>query len=48
MTVQDELRRMDLFEGLTDAQLDAWAEVVEIRDYADGDRMLTQGESPGP
>jgi signal transduction histidine kinase len=48
MSVQDELRRMDLFDGLSEEQLDAWVDVIDIRDYADGDRMLTQGESPGP
>jgi signal transduction histidine kinase len=48
MTVQEELRRMDLFEELSDERLDAWAEVVEIRDAADGDVLLEQGSSPGP
>jgi len=31
MTVQDELRGMDLFEELSDEQLDQWAAVVDIR-----------------
>jgi signal transduction histidine kinase len=48
MSVRDELRKMDLFEGLTEAQLDAWAAEIEISDAEDGDRLLTQGESPGP
>ena len=39
---------MDLFEGLTDEQLDAWAAVTEIQDAADGRLMLEQGGSPGP
>ena len=37
MTVQDELRGMDLFEELSDERLDAWAAVIGIRDVADGD-----------
>jgi len=48
MTVQAELRGMDLFEELTDEQLDAWAEIVDIRDAKDDDRLLEQGSSPGP
>jgi signal transduction histidine kinase len=48
MTVRDELRRVDLFEGLTDEQLDAWAAAIEIRDAADGETLLEQGSSPGP
>jgi signal transduction histidine kinase len=48
MSVRDELRRMDLFEGLTDEQLDAWAAVIDIRDAADGEILLEQGSSPGP
>jgi signal transduction histidine kinase len=48
MTVQDELRRIDLFEGLADEQLDAWAKVVHIRDAQDGETLLEQGTSPGP
>ena len=46
---RDELRRIDLFDGLTDAQLDEWAAVTEIRDAADGELLLEQGvASPGP
>ena len=48
MTVQDELRGMDLFEELSDEQLDQWAAVVDIRDAQDGDVLLEQGSSPGP
>src|SRR4051795_3060056 len=49
MTVVEELRRIDLFEGLSDEELEAWAAVTEIRDAPDGERLLTQGvDSPGP
>jgi signal transduction histidine kinase len=48
MSVQEELRGMDLFEELSDERLDAWAAVVEIREAADGDVLLEQGSSPGP
>jgi signal transduction histidine kinase len=48
MTVQEELRGMDLFEELTDEQLDQWAQVVDIREAQDGDVLLEQGSSPGP
>jgi signal transduction histidine kinase len=48
MTVQDELRGMDLFEELSDERLDAWAALIDIRDAADGEVLLEQGSSPGP
>jgi signal transduction histidine kinase len=48
MTVQEELRGMDLFQELSDERLDAWAAVIDIRDVADGDVLLEQGSSPGP
>ncbi|HET6547704.1 MAG TPA: ATP-binding protein [Solirubrobacter sp.] len=45
----DELRRIDLFDGLSDEQLAPWAEVVEIREAAAGDVLLEEGvDSPGP
>ena len=42
----DELRRIDLFDGLSDEELAAWA--VEIRDVPAGEVILEQGvDSPG-
>lgn len=47
--MRDELRRIDLFEGLDDAALDEFAAITEIREVADGERLLGQGvPSPGP
>jgi signal transduction histidine kinase len=49
MTVIDELRTIDLFEGLSDEQLSAWAAVTEPRDVPEGELLLEQGvDSPGP
>jgi signal transduction histidine kinase len=50
MTLVDELRRIDLFEGLTDEQLEEWAAITPpIREYEEGDVILEQGaDSPGP
>jgi signal transduction histidine kinase len=49
MSVLDELRRIDLFDGLTDEELEPWAAVTEIREAPAGETLLTQGElSPGP
>jgi signal transduction histidine kinase len=49
MNVIDELRRIDLFDGLTDEELEPWAAATEIRDAPDGERLLHQGVlSPGP
>jgi signal transduction histidine kinase len=49
MTVRDELRRIDLFDGLSDEALDEFAAVTEIRDAADDEQLLEQGVlSPGP
>lgn len=45
----DQLKRLDLFEGLTDDELAEWAAVTEIRDAKDDEQLLVQGvESPGP
>jgi signal transduction histidine kinase len=46
----DELRRIDLFDGLTDDQLAEWAAVTPpIRETEDGEILIEQGEpSPGP
>jgi signal transduction histidine kinase len=45
----DQLKRLDLFDGLSDEQLEEWAAVTEIRDAADDELLLAQGvESPGP
>jgi signal transduction histidine kinase len=49
MTTVDELRRMDLFEGLDDAALQEWAAITHIRDAADDEQLLEQGViTPGP
>ena len=49
MTVADELRTLDLFDGLSDEELAEWAAVTpEIATAAPGDAMLEQGSSPGP
>ena len=49
MSVVDELRTIDLFDGLSDEQLAAWAAVTEPRDVPEGELLLEQGvESPGP
>jgi signal transduction histidine kinase len=45
----DQLKRLDLFDGLSDEQLEEWAAVTEIRTAADDELLLAQGvESPGP
>jgi signal transduction histidine kinase len=44
-----ELRRIDLFDGLTDEQLAEWAAITPpIRTVPDGEVLLEQGASPGP
>ena len=49
MNTRDELKRLDLFDGLSDEQLDEWAAVTDIRDAADDEVLLAQGvDSPGP
>ena len=48
MTLVDDLRRVDLFDELTDAELEQWAAVTEPRDVEDGEQLLEQGVlSPG-
>jgi CRP-like cAMP-binding protein len=45
----EELRRIDLFDGLSDAELEPWCAITEIRDVEDGERLLEQGDTtPGP
>jgi signal transduction histidine kinase len=50
MTLVDELRRLDLFDGLTDEQLEEWAAITPpIREIEEGEVILEQGvDSPGP
>jgi hypothetical protein len=41
MTLVDELRRLDLFDGLTDEQLEEWAAVTPpIRHVEEGEVIL--------
>jgi signal transduction histidine kinase len=48
MTLLDDLRRVDLFDELTDAELELWAAVAEPRDAEDGEQLLEQNVlSPG-
>src|SRR5829696_8550813 len=45
----DDLRRMDLFEGLTNEELAEWAAITEIRDVPAGEVLLEErADSPGP
>ncbi len=44
MTLLDELRTIDLFDGLEDAQLAAWADAAELLAIEPGDTMIEQGE----
>jgi signal transduction histidine kinase len=50
MTLVDELRRLDLFDGLTDSELEEWAAITPpIRHVEEGEAILEQGvDSPGP
>ncbi|MDA0141995.1 ATP-binding protein [Solirubrobacter deserti] len=50
MELIDELRRMDLFDGLTDEELAEWAAITPpIREAEEGEVLLEQGvDSPGP
>jgi signal transduction histidine kinase len=49
MNLVDELRTIDLFDGLSDEQLAEWAAVTEPRDVPAGEILLEQGvDSPGP
>jgi signal transduction histidine kinase len=43
----EQLRGIDLFEGLSEAQLEAWAQAAELRTLAPGDPVAEQGE-PAP
>ncbi len=48
MSVLEDLRSVDLFEDLTDAELELWAAVAQPRDVEDGELLLEQGvRSPG-
>ena len=44
MTLVDELRAIDLFEGLDDEQLEQWAAAAEVRTFEPQDTMIEQGE----
>ena len=44
-----ELKRIDLFEGLSDAELEEWSAITDIRETDEDELLLAQGvESPGP
>jgi signal transduction histidine kinase len=48
VSLLEDLRRVDLFEDLTDAELEDWAAVAEPRDAEDEEVLLEQGVlSPG-
>jgi signal transduction histidine kinase len=48
MTLLDDLRRVDLFDGLTDEELQLWADAAQPRDVEDGEALFEQGVlSPG-
>ncbi len=48
MSLLEDLRSVDLFEDLTDAELEQWAAVAQPRDVEDGELLLEQGvRSPG-
>jgi signal transduction histidine kinase len=48
VSLLEDLRRVDLFEDLTDAELEDWAAVAEPRDAEDEELLLEQGVlSPG-
>ena len=48
VSLLDDLRRVDLFDELTDAELEQWAAVAEPRDAEDEEVLLEQGVlSPG-
>jgi signal transduction histidine kinase len=49
MNTIDELRRIDLFDDLSDEELAPWVAVTEPRDVPAGEVLLEQGaDSPGP
>jgi hypothetical protein len=45
MTI-DELRRIDLFDGIDDDELDRWRAAAEEQTFKEGDRVIAQGEAP--
>ena len=45
MTI-DELRRIDLFDGIDDAELDRWRAAAEERTFKEGERVIEQGVAP--
>ena len=45
MTI-DELRRIDLFDGIDDAELDRWRAAAEDRTFKEGERVIEQGVAP--
>jgi signal transduction histidine kinase len=47
LCTREELRAVDLFEGLDDEQLGAWAEVASCRDVPAGGIVAEKGESEG-
>ena len=44
MSLVDELRGIDLFDGLDDAQLEAWAAAAELLSIEPGEVLIEQGE----
>jgi signal transduction histidine kinase len=45
MTI-DELRRIDLFDGIDDAELDHWRAAAEEQTFKEGERVIEQGVAP--
>jgi signal transduction histidine kinase len=45
MTI-DELRGIDLFDGIDDAELDRWRAAAEEQTFKEGERVIAQGEAP--
>ena len=43
----DQLREVDLFEGLTDEELERWAQAAQVRELAPGTPVSEQGK-PSP
>jgi signal transduction histidine kinase len=44
----DDLRRIDLFDGLDDALLERWAEACEVRTFKPGEYVLRMNDRPVP
>jgi signal transduction histidine kinase len=44
LLTRDELRRVDLFDGLEDGELDAWVEVAHCREIAKGELAADKGD----